>query len=139
MALIDWIILAAYAISTILLGWYFGRKQSDTSEYFVGSGKMNPVLIGISLFATLLSTISYLAIPGEVLGKGPIYLTNYIAYPFVFLVLGFVVLPVYMNQRVTSAYEILESRLGASVRMAGAGVFLLLRHDPGRVVEWWFD
>ena len=127
MALIDWIILAAYAISTILLGWYFGRKQSDTSEYFVGSGKMNPVLIGISLFATLLSTISYLAIPGEVLGKGPIYLTNYIAYPFVFLVLGFVVLPVYMNQRVTSAYELLEARLGVSIRLLGATMFLLLR------------
>lgn len=124
---IDWIILAVYATSTIGLGWYFGRKQEDTKEYFVGSGKMNPILIGVSLFATLLSTISYLAIPGEISGKGPIYLTNYIAYPFVFLVLGFVVLPVYMRQRVTSAYELLEDRLGVSIRLLGAIMFLLLR------------
>ena len=62
---IDWIILFLYAVSTLGLGWYFGRKQQNTSEYFVGSGKMNPVLIGVSLFATLLSTISYLAIPGS--------------------------------------------------------------------------
>ncbi|MDV6034194.1 MAG: sodium-coupled permease [Phycisphaera sp. RhM] len=124
---IDWIILFLYAVSTIGLGWYFSRNQQDTSEYFVGSGKMNPVLIGVSLFATLLSTISYLAIPGEVLGKGPIYLSNYIAYPFVYLVLGFVILPVYMRQRVTSAYALLEDRLGLSVRLLGGILFLALR------------
>ena len=127
MAVVDWIILLVYAVSTIGLGWYFGRKQQNTNEYFVGSGKMNPFLIGISLFATLLSTISYLAIPGEVLGKGPIYLTNYIAYPFVFLVLALVILPVYMQQRVTSAYELLERRLGLSIRLLGVVMFLMLR------------
>lgn len=127
MTLVDWIILSVYAAATLGLGWYFGRKQSSTSEYFVGSGKMNPFLIGVSLFATLLSTISYLAIPGEVSGKGPIYLTNYIAYPFVFLVVGFVILPVYMRHRVTSAYELLEDRLGISIRLLGAILFLLMR------------
>lgn len=127
MAIIDWIIVLLYALSTIWLGWRVGRKQKNTSEYFVGSGKMNPLLIGVSLFATLLSTISYLAIPGEVSGKGPVYLTNYLAYPFVFLVLGSVILPVYMKQRVTSAYEMLEDRLDVSVRLLGVTMFLMLR------------
>ena len=127
MAVIDWIILSVYALATIGLGWHFGKKQEDTSEYFVGSGRMNPVLIGVSLFATLLSTITYLAIPGEVLGKGPVYLSNYLAYPLIFLVLGFVILPVYMRHRVTSAYELLEERLGLSIRMLGASMFLALR------------
>ena len=127
MASVDWIILFLYATSTIGLGWYFGRKQSDTSEYFVGSGSMNPILIGVSLFATLLSTITYLALPGETLGNGPIYLSNYIAYPFIYLVVGFVILPVYMRLRVTSAYELLEERLGISIRILGASLFLSLR------------
>lgn len=127
MVLVDWIILIAYAVSTIAVGWYFGARQRDTSDYFVGSGRMNPFLIGVSLFATILSTISYLAIPGEVLGKGPTYLTIYLAYPFVFLVLAFVILPVYMRHRVTSAYELLEIRLGLSVRLLGASMFLVLR------------
>ncbi|MBG85643.1 MAG: sodium-coupled permease [Verrucomicrobiales bacterium] len=124
---VDWIIVFLYACSTIGLGYYFGRKQKNTKEYFVGSGKMNPFLIGVSLFATLLSTISYLAIPGEVLGKGPVYLTNYIAYPFVFLVVGSILLPVFMRQRVTSAYELLEEKLGPSIRLLGVTMFLLLR------------
>jgi len=73
MAVIDWIIVFIYAVSTIGLGWHFGRQQKSAREYFIGSGKMNPILIGVSLFATLLSTISYLSLPGETIGKGPVY------------------------------------------------------------------
>ena len=124
---IDWIIIAAYACSTILLGWWFARRQKDTREYFIGSGNMNPLLIGVSLFATLLSTISYMGYPGEALGKGPVYLTNILSYPFVFLVVGFVLLPVYMKIKVTSAYELLEFKLGVSIRLLGAFLFLILR------------
>ena len=124
---IDWIIIAAYASSTILLGWWFARRQKDTREYFIGSGNMNPMLIGVSLFATLLSTISYMGFPGEALGKGPVYLTNILSYPLVFLFVGFVLLPVYMKQKVTSAYELLEARLGVSIRLLGAFLFLILR------------
>jgi len=127
MHFVDWIIVFLYAASTIGLGWYFGKKQKSTKEYFVGSGNMNPWLVGVSLFATLLSTISYLSVPGEVLGKGPVYLSNLLVYPLVFLVMGFLILPVYMRQRVTSAYELLESQLGLSVRMLGVAMFLMLR------------
>ena len=83
-----------------------------TEPDFIGSGAMNPILIGVSLFASLLSTITYLSIPGEIQGKGPVYLTNLIAFPLIFLFVGFVLLPVYMRQQVTSAYELLENRLG---------------------------
>ncbi len=124
---IDWIIVALYAGSTIFLGWWFGRKQKDTSEYFIGSGAMNPLLIGVSLFATLLSTISYMSFPGETLGKGPVYMTNMLAYPIIFFLVGYVLLPVYMKQKVTSAYELLEDKLGVSARLLGAGMFLILR------------
>ncbi len=127
MAPIDWIIVLAYALSTLGLGWYFGRQQENVDEYFVGSRKMNPILIGVSLFATLLSTISYLALPGEVAGKGPVFITNYLAYPLIYLFITMVLLPVYMRQRVTSAYELLENQLGLSVRLLGAIMFLLMR------------
>ena len=83
---IDWAIVALYGIGTLALGWYFSRKQSGTKDYFTGSGAMNSTLIGASLFATLLSTISYLMFPGEAIGKGPGWLFQLIAYPIIFLV-----------------------------------------------------
>jgi SSS family solute:Na+ symporter len=126
-ATIDWIIVFAYAAMTLGLGWYFGRRQSSVREYFSGSGQMNPILIGVSLFASLLSTVTYLSLPGEMIGKGPIYLTNFLSYPIVFLIVGYVLLPVYMEQRVTSAYELLEERLGVGTRVLGASMFILLR------------
>ena len=127
LAVLDWIIIAVYALSTIGLGWYYGRQQKNTKEYFLGSGDMPWFLIGVSLFATLLSTISYLQVPGEMVGKGPIFLTSLLALPFVYLAVGHWLLPLYMKHRVTSAYEILEIRLGLSVRMLGAVMFLTLR------------
>lgn len=125
--LIDWILIVIYAISTIGLGLYYSCRQTSTDEYFVGSGKMNPVLIGISLFATLLSTISYLSMPGEASGKGPVVMSSFIALPLVYFVVGYLLLPVYMKHRVTSAYELLEARLGLSIRLLGATLFIALR------------
>ena len=127
LAAIDWAIIGLYVVATLGLGWWYSRRQTSTEEYFVGSGKMNPFLVGVSLFATLLSTISYMSMPGEALGKGPVNMLSMAALPFVFAIVGFVLLPVYMKQRVTSAYELLEERLGLSIRMLGASMFVLLR------------
>jgi len=127
LAPLDWAIVVVYASSTLALGWYFSRQQTTVKEYFVGSGHMNPILIGVSLFATLLSTISYLSMPGEAAGKGPGMMLNAIGLPLVFVIVAFGLLPAYMHRRVTSAYELLEERLGLSVRMLGAVMFLVLR------------
>lgn len=127
LVVIDWVLIVLYGVATLALGWYYSRRQETTSEYFVGSGNMNPLLIGVSLFATLLSTISYLSMPGETLGKGPVFLATLLAYPFVYLLVGFWLLPVYMRHRVTSAYELLEAKLGLSVRLLGAVMFIALR------------
>lgn len=127
LAPIDWLIIVVYGIGTIFLGWYYSRQQSTEKEYFVGTGNMNPLLIGVSLFATLLSTITYLSLPGENLGKGPMYLLSLLAMPAIYLFVGYVLLPVYMKQRVTSAYELLEAKLGPEIRILGALMFVTLR------------
>lgn len=124
---LDWMLIALYAAATIGLGWYYSRRQKSTEEYFIGSGAMNPFLIGVSLFATLLSTISYLSMPGETLGKGPVGMAGILALPLIFATVGYWLLPIYMKHRVTSAYELLESRLGTSIRLLGATMFITLR------------
>jgi len=124
---LDWCVIALYAVGTIALGVYFSKRQKSSDEYFTGGGNMNPLLIGVSLFATLLSTISYLGMPGESAGKGPVYFVGMLAHPITFLIVGFLMLPYYMKHRVTSAYELLEVRLGYEFRVLGACLFLILR------------
>jgi len=88
---------------------------------------MKPTAVGISLFASLLSAISYLANPGEMIKYGPILFSSIVAYPFIVLVVGKFMIPAFMKLPVASGYEILELRLGLNVRLLGAVFFLSLR------------
>ena len=109
------------------IGWYYGCRQKSSDEYFVGNRAMNPILVGVSMFATLFSTITYLGIPGEYISKGPVIGLSMLSLPVVYLVVGYGLVPFYMRRRVTSAYELLEKQLGPSVRLLAASLFLLLR------------
>ena len=102
-----------------------GNKTAD--DFLLGGRRISPIALGLSLFATLVSTLSYLGTPGEMVAHGPMMITQIAAHPLVFVIVGYGLIPLLMRQPVTSAYEILESRLGPSIRKAGAGVFLLLR------------
>ena len=124
---LDWTIVALYSSGTVVFGWMVSRRRRSREAYFLGNGKMNPTIVGISLFATLVSTISYLSMPGEAMGKGPARFATIFGWPVIYLTLAYVILPIYMRRRVTSAYELLEERLGVGIRLLGAVMFIALR------------
>ncbi len=47
------------------------QRQTDLNEYFLGGRRMNWLVVALSMFATLISTISYLTPAGEILRHGP--------------------------------------------------------------------
>jgi SSS family solute:Na+ symporter len=59
--------------------------------------------------------------------NGPIIFAELLSLPFVFILVGWVLIPRIMRQRVTSGYELLESRLGLTGRLLGALMFVTLR------------
>ncbi|NUQ64848.1 MAG: sodium-coupled permease [Pirellulales bacterium] len=124
---LDWIVIVAYGVGMLAVGWYYWRQNQTSEDYLLGGRAMRPLAVGLSLFATLFSTISYLAWPGEMIKNGPMILSMIVAYPFVALVVGWFMIPYIMRLKITSAYELLETRLGLSVRMLGSTLFLLLR------------
>ncbi len=125
---IDGVILFVYACGMIGVGWWYARRQMSTDEYFVGNRSMNPTLIGVSMYATLFSTISYLSMPGEVLNHGPVMpLSGFLAIPIYYCIVAYVIVPVYMKHRAISAYTLLETQLGLHARITGATLFILMR------------
>jgi len=126
-AAIDWIVIAAYALGMIGVGWYCSRRATTTEDYLLGGRAMKPWAVGLSLFATLLSTLSYLAVPGEMIKHGPMIASQIVVFPFIILAVGWFLIPRIMRLNVTSAYEILEMRLGVWVRLLGALFFLSMR------------
>lgn len=124
---IDGTVVGMYICFVLGIGWYYGRQQKSTDEYFVGNRGMNSILVGISMYATLFSTISYLSTPGEYLGRGPVIFCGMFSIPIVYLLVGYWIIPVYMQHRTTSAYELLEAKLGRNVRLLAAALFVFIR------------
>ena len=123
----DWLVVAVYMAAMVLLGWRAARGNKSLNDYFVGGRNISGFAAGISLVATLLSTASYISYPGESISYGTGFLWQIVALPFVFVVVGYLLIPHIMSFPVSSAYELLESRLGSSIRTLAACLFLLLR------------
>ncbi len=124
---VDWCFVAVYAFGMMGIGAWYARREKDDSDYFIGDGRMNTTLVGISLFATLFSTISYLSQPGEIIKHGPFILFIFLSIPIAYYVVTRMLIPVYMRHRVVSAYQLLDSSLGPGIRRLGAALFILLR------------
>lgn len=127
-AVLDWFFVGLYGVALLGIGYYFSRKQKTTEEYFVANRSMRPILAGVSLFATMFSTLTYIATPGEWIQHGPVVLLLGLAtIPFIYFIVGWVVIPKIMRLPVTSAYELLEVRLGHRVRLMGSIIFVVTR------------
>ena len=127
LATLDWIVIALYLLGMLGVGYVYSLKNKNEKDFLLGGGNMNPIAVGLSLFATLLSSLSYLSYPGEIIQYGPVIFTGLVAFPLVYYVVGWFLIPKFMNLNVTSAYEILEIRLGLSVRLLATFFFLSLR------------
>lgn len=127
MTALDWGVVAVYALGMIGVGMYCMRRTKTTEDYLLGGRRMRSWTVGLSLFATLFSTITFLSIPGEMIKNGPMVLGQMIAFPLVYITIGWMIIPFFMRLRVTSAYQILHLRFGPSVRLLGSLTFLSVR------------
>ncbi len=124
---IDYWVIALYLGAVLVLGYYFSRRQSNTEEYFLAGRNMPWFAVGLSLLASILSTITYLSIPGEIIKNGLGANSVLLSYPLVFVVVGYLVVPFFMRLQVTTAYEYLEKQFDLSTRLFGASIFILIR------------
>jgi len=125
----DWLVLAGYAGLLLTIGFRSSRRPATSEEYFTGGRSVRPFLAGISFFTATTSVITYLGNPGEYISFGPA-LTLYaplLTLPFLYLAVGWLLIPSIMRLPITSAYELLEARLGRSVRQAGSLAYILTR------------
>ena len=67
---LDYTIVLLSILAAIGTGVWFAHKQKDTSQYFAGGGKIPAWAVGISIFATLISSVTFLAYPGKVFEVG---------------------------------------------------------------------
>ncbi len=129
MLMIDWIILLTYLCGMLVLAAYLGRKQANSTDYFLAGRGMSSGALAASTMATQCSTNSLLGAPafvGFTLGGGLLWLQYELAVPLAMAALIWLIVPA-RQAKVTSIYEILEQRLGVASRRLASAAFLLFR------------
>ncbi len=122
---LDIVVLACYLGGMLAMGWYFSRKNTSTEEYFVGGRSFSGWVIGLSLVGTSISSITFLAYPGDAYKTAWLrYLPN-LMLPIAIFVAAYLFLPFFRRKNITSAYQYLEDRFGPSVRVYGALTFII--------------
>lgn len=125
--LADVSILVLYLAATVALGLWAGRKNRSAHDFMAAGGRIPGWAVGLSIFGTYVSSISFLALPGKA------YADNW--NPFVFslsiplaawvAVKWFV--PFYRRSGEVSAYAHLEGRFGPWARTYAVACFLLVQ------------
>ena len=126
-ATIDYVIASLYVLATAGFGAWFVRR-SNTMEGFTLAGKLIPGwAIGLSLLATYLSSISFLANPGKSYASDWRPFVFSLTLPIAILVATRWFIPLYRNKVKTTAYEYLEQRFGVWARVYMGAAYILLQ------------
>ena len=126
-AIIDWLVLIIYFAGVIGVGLYFSRRNQSTEEFTTGGRSLPGWLCGLSIFATFLSSISYLALPGKsfVGDWNPFVFSLTLPIAAYIAVRYFV--PLYRSSGEVSAYALLEKRFGPWARIYASAFYLLFK------------
>ncbi|MDO4160111.1 MAG: sodium:solute symporter [Prevotellaceae bacterium] len=122
---IDSTIVIVSILLAVIVGVYFSKKQKSTSAYFAASGKIPAWAVGMSMFATIISSVTFLAYPGAAYGGNWILLVQGLMVPIVLVgLIGFIV-PLYRKVIKLSTYEYFERRFGTFARFYSSVAFIL--------------
>lgn len=122
---VDYLIMFLSLLVSLGIGFWFSKKQKDTKNYFTASGALPSWAIGISILATLISSITFLAYPGEGYSSNWIRLVQGLMVPVVLVaIVGFVV-PLFRHVIKLSTYEYFEKRFGLFARLYTSVSFIL--------------
>ncbi|MBX3422086.1 MAG: sodium:solute symporter [Pirellulaceae bacterium] len=125
---IDWIVLAVYFVGVMLLGFSFYWRSRASADQFTAGGRTLPGwLVGLSIFATYLSSISYLALPGKSFATNWNYFFFSLGLPIAALFASWYFLPMYRAQGEVSAYALLERRFGRWARIYASTFYLIFQ------------
>ncbi len=127
---LNYSMVGLYLMGMVWIGYVCSKRNKNTNDFFRGGQRIPWWAAGLSIFATMLSSITFMAIPATGYTDGwNFFLAN--SYILITPVVVFVFLPFYRRLNVTSAYEYLERRFNAATRLVGSALFML--YQCGRI------
>jgi SSS family solute:Na+ symporter len=126
--IVDGGIILIYMIAMVAIGMYAGRRKADdnTQSYFAGSGRIPPWAVAMSILATIISSVTFLAYPGNAYAGNWINLVQGLMVPVVLICVVWFIVPIYRHSIGFSAYEYFERRFSYGSRLYTSLAFSIL-------------
>lgn len=124
---VNWIVLIGYLLGLVLIGIWCASRESGTDSFFLAGRRVPWWAAGLSIFSTMLSAITYLAIPAKAYATNwTLFLVNMTVFAVVPIVV-FKYLPVLRRNNITTVYEYLAIRFDRSIQKFGSASFILFQ------------
>lgn len=120
------IVISLYFLLLLAVA-YFTSRNAGNNAFFIGNRNSNWMLVAFGMIGTSLSGITFVSVPGNVGSQAFAYMQITFGYFIGYLVVAYVLLPLYYRLQLTSIYTYLHTRLGFSSYKIGAAFFLLSR------------
>jgi len=119
-------IVIAYFLLLLFVAWRTS-KNSNNDSFFIGNRSSNWMLVAFGMIGTSLSGVTFVSVPGAV-GKDAFgYMQIVLGYTIGYLLIAFVLLPLYYRLKLTSIYGYLKARMGMLSYKTGAWFFIISR------------
>ncbi|HEY6503999.1 MAG TPA: sodium:solute symporter [Chitinophagaceae bacterium] len=115
-----------YFVLLLGVAWYTSRGSNNES-FFIGNRNSNWMLVAFGMIGTSLSGVTFVSVPGGVGAGNFYYFQVVLGYLVGYMVIAFVLIPLYYRMNLTSIYTYLEQRFGINAHKAGAFFFILSR------------
>lgn len=125
LSVLDYGIIIAVLLITLYFGLKYAKNQKTTEAYFSAKGRVPSWAIGMSLLATLISSVTFLGYPAEGYSHNWILLVQGLMVPIVLLGTVWFIVPLYRKVIGLSTYEYFEKRFGSFARYYSSIAFVL--------------
>lgn len=119
------LIIALYFGMLMLISWLTGRKGADNDAFFRANKSSKWYVVAVAMIGTSISGVTFVSVPGMVRNLDMTYMQMVLGFFFGYLVIAFILLPLYYRLNLTTIYGYLEQRYGVRSYKTGAWFFLL--------------
>ena len=118
------IIVILYLSILLLLSYWVGKRGSNDA-FFSGNRQSPWPLVAFGMIGASISGLTFIGVPGWVIGIDMTYLQMCLGFVLGYVIVAFVLLPLYYKHRLVSIYTYLNERFGKVSYKTGSSFFIL--------------
>ena len=114
------IIIAVYFVVLMLISYLTSRKGSGNDAFFRANKSSKWYVVAVAMIGTSISGVTFVSVPGMVRNLDMSYMQMVFGFFFGYLVIAYVLLPLYYRLNLTTIYGYLQQRFGQRSYKTGA-------------------